>query len=108
MRGSDHGKHEKTRKTLEKSSRKLLKRNTFEQYAGLKFSAASTFFEKTFSISRKSQNRLFPENEQYAGLESEQARIRSVQAARSRGSGRLGAVRIQGYQGSLGWSKAAN
>ena len=74
-------------------------RNTIEQYAGLKLSAASRFSEKTFSKTRKHENRLFLENEQYGRLESAQAAKLPVQAARSRASRRLFAVWIQGYPG---------
>ena len=74
-------------------------RNTIEQYAGLEFVAASPFFEKTFSISRKSRNRTFSQNEQYAGLESGNRPYWPIQAARSRGCEHPWIPWIQGYQG---------
>ena len=49
-------------------SRKALIWNTIEQYTGLKSSAASRFFHKNIKKTRKSQNRWFSQNEQYAGL----------------------------------------
>ena len=70
MRGFEERKHEKTRKSQENTSGKLSIWNTIEQYAGLKYVAASPFLWKTFSISRKSRNRHFLHFEQYAGLES--------------------------------------
>ena len=74
--------------------------NTFEQYVGLKFSAASPFSGKTFSVSQKTQNRLFPGFEQYAGLESQLRWEQLIQAARSRAQMALWAIWIQGYPGS--------
>ena len=82
--------------------------NTIEQYAGLKLVAAYPFSGKTFSIFQKSQNRHFLENEQYGRLESWLRQDWSIQAARSRASWTLSGSRIQGYQGSLKWSKAVN
>ena len=60
--------------------------NTFEQYVGLKSSAASRFSDEKFSKTRKAENRSFLQNEQYAGLESQLRWDWSVQAVRSRGS----------------------
>ena len=42
----------------------------FEQYVGLKLSAASCFFDISFRNIKKVQNRHFLQSEQYAGLES--------------------------------------
>ena len=69
MRGSKAGKDEKTLKTPEKPAQKVLKKNTFEQYAGLKFAAASSFSDISCRNIRKEQNRHFLQFEQYAGLE---------------------------------------
>ena len=43
----------------------------------------------TLQKSQKSENRRFPQSEQYAGLESQKLRFWSIQAARSRASSRL-------------------
>ena len=59
--------------------------NTIEQYTGLILPAASHFSEKTFSISQKSRNSHFLENEQYGRLESQVRPFWPDQAARSRG-----------------------
>ena len=72
--------------------------NTFEQYAGLKLSAASPFSEKRNSFSQKSQNRTFPPFEQYAGLESQLRWELAVQAAQGRGSEGPGS--LQGSRGT--------
>ena len=69
MRGLDPGKDEKTRKTPEKPSGKVLIWDTFEQYAGLISSAASRFSHKNIKKTRKHENRPFCHFEQYAGLE---------------------------------------
>ena len=100
MRGLNTGKHEKTRKSRENTSRKLLTGNTIEQYAGLNFNAASRFSVFSFRESRKHQNRHFLGNEQYGRLESWQARILSIQAARSRASEALDPDGSRGFQGS--------
>ena len=99
MRGNDLGKHEKTGKARENVSRKPLVGNTIEQYARLKLAAASRFSEENIKKSGKAENRHFSGNEQYAGLESQQAGIPPVQAARSRESSRLEPAGSRGYQG---------
>ena len=54
-------------------SRKTPVWNTFEQYAGLKKGAASSFSEISVKKSQKRQNRHFLHFEQYAGLEVQEA-----------------------------------
>ena len=100
-----HGKHEKTGKARENTSEKVTFWNTIEQYAGLKSVAASHFSDIIFNNIRKAENRYFLESEQYAGLESEQARILPVQAARSRGPGHLWWPGSRGTQGAPGAEK---
>ena len=53
VRGLDREKHEKTRKTRENTSQKPFTGNTVEQYAGLKFMAASLFFDISFRNIKK-------------------------------------------------------
>ena len=73
MRGSILGKHEKTRKSRENTSRKVFIWNTFEQYVGLKLVAAYPFSEIPSQKSQKSRNRHFLAFEQYAGLKVQEA-----------------------------------
>ena len=80
MRGSGSGKHEKTRKSREKTARKLLIWNTIEQYTGLNFPAASHFSEEKCDGFQKSQNRHFSHFEQYSRLESARSQNLAVLA----------------------------
>ena len=106
MRGSDTRKHGKHGKARENTSGKQCIWNTIEQYTGLKLRAASSFSDISFRNIRKGENRHFLTFEQYGRLESEQARIQAIQAARSRASRPALLVWIQGYQGSTQMTKS--